>query len=93
MINKVDVTGTDEVTITHHDGSQSKMAGHVWNARLTMIKHGLEWEIRFGGKMTNKAPSCFTIIKNDFDIRGRDKKARYHEFCRQFGFEPRKDIC
>lgn len=90
MINEVKQTGPDEVTITNEDGTTHKMAAHVWNMRILTIKHGLEWEIMFpGGKLTAKAPSCFTIIRNDFGIRGRDKLVRYQEFCRQFGLEPK----
>lgn len=88
MIREVRQTGDNEVTVVREDGTQSKMAANLWAARLITIKHGLEWEIRFpGGKLTAKAPSCFTIIRNDFGIRGRDKLARYKEFCRMFGFE------
>jgi hypothetical protein len=89
---KVEQTGPDQVTTTATDGFQSRMAAHVWNARLITIKHGLEWEIRYGGKLTSKAPSCFTIIREEFGIRGRDKVARYKEFCRMFGLETRKEI-
>lgn len=89
MIDEVKVTGPDEVTILYQDGSQVKMAGHVWNMRLTTIKCGLEWEMRTGGKLTAKAPSCFTIIREDFGIKCRDKSLAYQKFCQMFEFEPK----
>lgn len=90
MINEVKQTGPDEVIIIYDDGNEVKMAAHVWNIRVITIKNGLEWEIRFpGGKLARNAPSCFTIIRNEFGIRGRDKLARYQEFCKLFNLEPK----
>jgi hypothetical protein len=90
---KVEQTGPDEVTCTMVDSSQHTMAAHVWRARMVTIKGGLEWEISFpGGRLTRKAPSCFTIIREEFGIRGSDKRKKYLEFCKMFGFQTRADI-
>mgnify|MGYP001578519078 CR=1 FL=1 len=92
-ITEVKQTGPDEVTISLANGSTSKMAAHVWNIRLLGIKHGLEWEIRFpGGRLTRKAPSCFTIIKQELGIKTRDKVKAYRAFCALTGQIPHKDI-
>jgi len=92
QLSTVEQTGPDQVTLTCVEGFQTRMAAHVWRARLLTIKHGMEWEIRTGGKLTAKAPSCFTIIREEFGIRGRDKVARYKEFCKLFDMEPRSEI-
>lgn len=55
--------------------------------RMTMIKHGLEREMD-GGRLTYKARRCFTIIREEFGIKG-NKRAAYEEYCNRFGFEPK----
>lgn len=56
--------------------------------RLQTIRRGLELEL-VGMRLTRKAPSCFSIIKKEFGIKGRDKHKSYREFCEKFGFEPK----
>ncbi len=57
--------------------------------RLLTVKTGLELEM-IGMRLTSKtkAPSCFSIIRKEFDIKGKDKIKCYHEFCSKFGFKP-----
>ena len=55
--------------------------------RLATIKLGLEAELR-GMRLTTRAPKCFSIIKNEYGIKGNKLKA-YREFCSRFGFEPK----
>lgn len=63
----------------------------VARVRLIYIKHGLEAELK-GFRLTRKAPACFSIIKKEFGIKGRDKKKSYSEFCTKFGFEPKAEL-
>lgn len=63
----------------------------VARVRLIYIKKGLELELR-GMRLTRKAPACFSIIKKEFGIKGRDKKKSYSEFCTKFGFEPKAEL-
>jgi hypothetical protein len=63
----------------------------VIRVRLVYIKHGLEAELK-GFRLTRKAPPCFSIIKKEFGIKGRDKKKSYSDFCAKFGFEPKAEL-
>lgn len=63
----------------------------VARVRLMYIKHGLEAELK-GFRLTRKAPACFSIIKKEFGIKGRDKKKSYQEFCTKFDFEPKAEL-
>lgn len=56
--------------------------------RLLTIKMGLKLEMS-GIRLTSarKAPSCYTIIRKEFGIRGRDKAKAYSEFCAMHGLE------
>jgi len=85
----VEQTGEDWVEITHTDGTTTGMALHVWRMRSFMIKQGLESELR-GMRMTRRsvAPSCYTIIREEFGIRGRDKLPRLFTFCHMIGVAP-----
>lgn len=88
QVTEVKLTGDDEVTITHSDGSSRKMAAHVWQMRNAMLKHGLEWEISTKGKgrLTAKAPKCSTIVRQEFGITG-NRVEQYKAFCKLVGFE------
>jgi hypothetical protein len=80
---------TGEAVIRMTDGSERRMEPGVWNMRLTMIKSGLEMEMD-GMRLTRKAPSCYTIIREEFGITGNKVKA-YKEFCKQFKFTPKPE--
>lgn len=53
--------------------------------RLLTIKHGMEIEFR-GFRLTRKAPSCFTIVRREFGLKGNKRKL-YEQFCNMHGFE------
>lgn len=85
-IVEVKQTGSDEVTVTFADGTIAKVGSSLWLARMVTIKTGLEWEMRYpGGRLTRKAPSCFSIIKQELGIKTRDKIKAYREFCKMTG--------
>jgi len=55
--------------------------------RLLTIRQGLKAE-SFGMRLTSKAPSCKSIVKNEFGIKDRDIKTvirKYDELLRQMG--------
>lgn len=92
-IAEVRSTGPDQVLVIYTDGQEVSMAAHVWNMRCLMIKQGMEWEIRIpGGKLTAKAPSCFTIARQEFGIHGRDKVKAYKDYCKLVGLVPKREI-
>jgi hypothetical protein len=84
---QVEQIGPDRVLITNVDGTTNEMALHVWNGRSVTIRMGLEMEMR-GMRMTAKAPSCYTIIREELGIRGREKRPRLFAFCHLVGQTP-----
>jgi hypothetical protein len=81
------------VNVTFANGGVTRMSGQVWMARCLTIKHGMEWEIRFpGSKLTSRAPSTFTIARQEFGIGGRDKRAAYLRFCELTGQGARQEL-
>lgn len=64
--SKVVVTKTGTVAMI------GKEAVNVY--RLITILQGMKFELRTGMKLTNKAPSCFTIARREFGIRGNKAK-------------------
>lgn len=69
---------------------QEKFPYPTYGIRMTMIRRGLEAEMR-GMRLTRKAPSTFTIISKEFGIKTKrgDKRGAYEEFCNRFGFTPK----
>lgn len=75
--------------IEHGAGGTSFVGKEAVNVyRLHMIKRGLEAEM-IGMRLTRKAPSCFSIVKREYGLKGRDKRKVYEAFCAMFGFEPK----
>jgi len=46
--------------------------------RMRVLHRGLFFELR-GMRLTRKAPSCYSIIKREFGLRG-DKQSVYEQF-------------
>lgn len=57
--------------------------------RLCMIRRGLDFEIRTGMRMTNKAPKCSTILRKEFGLKGKPAKllAQFEELLTAEGLE------
>lgn len=55
--------------------------------RRMCIKRGMEMEHLYGMRITAKAPSCFTLAKQEYGLRGTRLKV-YTEFCARSGLEP-----
>lgn len=53
--------------------------------RILTIKMGMELEMK-GERLTRGAPSCFTIARREFGLRG-NKPAIYRVFCAMHGLE------
>ena len=49
--------------------------------REMMLRQGLEMEIKFGMRMTAKAPKCTTIIRQEYGMTGTPL-ALYMQFCK-----------
>ena len=46
--------------------------------RLLVLKYGLSLEMK---GLQKKRPSCYTVIKNEFNLKGSKQKV-YDEFCK-----------
>lgn len=88
---EVECNENGQVTVTHTDGTTTSMDISVWRMRTLTIKQGLEMEMN-GMKLTAKAPSCYTIIREELGIRGRDKLPRYFQYCHMVGMEPSRRV-
>lgn len=42
--------------------------------RMAMILSGMQFELKTGMKLTGKAPSCFTIARREFGLKGNKEK-------------------
>jgi len=42
--------------------------------RMASILHGMKVELRTGMKLTSRAPSCFTIAKKEYGLKGNKQK-------------------
>jgi hypothetical protein len=73
-------------TVHHEGGGVSMGPDGVKLYRLLMIKSGMEMEM-LGMRLTRKAPPCFTIVKREFGLKGRDKRKVYEAFCAMHGLE------
>lgn len=66
--------------------------------RRLCIKQGMEREFIFNMRMTNKAPSCFVLAKQDMGMpihsnRGREGKLEvYFSFCNLYGFMTKPEM-
>ena len=67
-----------------------RMKEHIRKSRMIMIKHGLEWEIQYGARETGV--DCFSVIQNEFGIRGSSRLKCYQKFCEMFSLTPRRDL-
>lgn len=77
----------------HTDGGVLSIDGPDGIAlyRLLTIKSGMELEMK-GMRLTSrrKAPSCFTIARNEFGLKG-NKRRIYEQFCQMHGFDPKPE--
>lgn len=55
--------------------------------RNFMIEQGLRMEIKFGMKLTGKAPKCSTILRQEFGMKGTPVSL-YIQWCKFKGFNP-----
>jgi hypothetical protein len=57
--------------------------------RELLIAQGLKMEIKFGMRMTSKAPKCSTIVRQEYGMTG-SPLALYMQFCkfRKFDIDP-----
>lgn len=71
------MTGTEKAS-AHIQYHLSFPAGGM---RLLTILHGLEWEMKTGGRLTGKAPKCTTILRKEFGLSGSRANlyARYRQ--------------
>jgi hypothetical protein len=42
--------------------------------RMTMILRGMKLELRTGMRMTSRAPSCFTLARREYGLKGNKQK-------------------
>ncbi len=76
----------------HANGGISIVGPDAINlARLLMIKSGMEFEARTGMRLTKAVPSCFTIARREFGLKGNKQKL-YQQFCEMHGFDMRPDV-
>jgi hypothetical protein len=68
----MDSTTTNEETsrTTNSGGIMLTTPAQINAFRAHTLRVGLESEIRSGMKLTNKAPSCYTIIKRERGFKG-----------------------
>lgn len=72
--------------ITNHEGGGVSMGPDgVKLYRLLMIKQGMKLELK-GIRLTRKAPSCFTIARKEFGLKGNKEKI-LQDFCTMHGLE------
>lgn len=76
--------GRADTKVSEH-GSISMGPDGVKLYRLLTIKSGMELEFK-GIRLTRKAPSCFTIVRREFGLKGNKRKL-YEQFCEMHGFE------
>lgn len=74
-------------TVVHPGGGVSMGPDGVKMYRILTIKSGMELEMK-GIRLTRKAPSCFTIARKEFGLKGNKRKL-YEQFCRMHGLEPK----
>lgn len=55
--------------------------------RNFMIEQGLRMEIKFGMKLTGRAPKCSTILRQEFGMQGTPVSL-YMQWCRFQGYTP-----
>ena len=48
--------------------------------RLKTLLNGLRMEYKHNMRMTAKAPTCYSIIKREFGLKGNKEKV-YNQFC------------
>ena len=77
-------TKRTDLGISHMSNTDTVPA---YSLREFMIKQGLEAEI-CGWRLTARAPRCFSIIRDEYGIKGRDKMAKYLKFCAILGVQP-----
>lgn len=71
---------------THEGGSMTFHGPDGVNLyRLITIKHGLRAELK-GMRLTRRGPSCFTIARKEFGLKGNKEKI-YADFCDLHGFD------
>lgn len=78
-------------TTSDEYGSISMGPDGVKLYRLLMIKSGMESEHIRGMRLTRKVPSCFTIVKKEFGLKGNKLKV-YQTFCAMHGFDVHPDM-
>lgn len=81
------VRGEQDTEVSEH-GTISMGPDGVKRYRILTIASGLHLELRHGMKLTGRAPSCFTIARKEFGLKGNKEKI-YQAFCEMHGLTPK----
>lgn len=56
------------------NGTMISDKDNIKNLRVLTMLSGLRLEVKTGMRLTSKAPTCYTLVKREYNLKGNKKK-------------------